>query len=179
MIIGLTGYAGSGKSTVAKHLVAAHGFTLVKFAGPLKAMLRALGLGDRELEGDLKEKPHPLLGGCPPRYAMQTLGTEWGRTLIHTDLWVNAAMEMVADVLDHGGRVVMDDCRMPNEAQAIIDRGGFIARVTRPGFGPVNGHSSEVFDLPLHGMIFNDCDSAKLYAATDALMTGFKIMEPT
>lgn len=67
LLIALTSPAmGSGKSEVAKRLVGAHGFTLIKFAGSLKAMTRALlgelgysvGIIERQVEGDLKE--HPL-----------------------------------------------------------------------------------------------------------------------
>jgi hypothetical protein len=148
MIIGLTGYAGSGKTTAAKHLAEAHGFLQVKFAGPLKAMVRCLGLGDAEIEGNLKESPSAILGGRTPRHAMQTLGSEWGRDLIHPNLWVNAAMAVVDDVLDHGGRVVIDDLRFQNEAEAIKSRGGIIIRIERPGVGPVNGHESESNPIP-------------------------------
>ena len=42
-------------------------------------MLYQLGLGEAHIEGALKEVPCELLGGKTPRYAMQTLGTEWGR----------------------------------------------------------------------------------------------------
>lgn len=143
MIIGLTGYAGSGKSTAAKILVERHGFTLVKFAGPLKQMMRCLGLGDREIEGDLKETPHAVLCGKTPRHAMQTIGTEWGRNLIGPDLWVNVAMEAAWKVLDQGGRVVIDDCRFQNEAAAVRTEGGIIVEVMRPGVGPQSGHASE------------------------------------
>jgi len=53
----------SGKSTLANHLAERHGFTALKFAGPLKAMTRALLLQqgffpstvERMVEGDLKE----------------------------------------------------------------------------------------------------------------------------
>ena len=41
-LIGLTGFAGSGKSTVAQYLVEQHGFTRLSFAAPLKKMLRTL-----------------------------------------------------------------------------------------------------------------------------------------
>jgi hypothetical protein len=158
MIIGLTGYAGSGKSSAARHLVEKHGFTLVKFAGPLKQMMRCLGLGDREIEGDLKEQPHRVLNYRTPRYAMQTLGTEWGRDLIGKNLWVDAAMASAERVLDQGGRVVLDDCRFPNEASAIKDYGGAIIKVLRPRTDPISAHVSEEQELPVDWEIYNAGD---------------------
>ena len=94
-LIALTGLAGSGKTTAADYLVKAHGFACISFAGPIKSMLRTLGLTALEdieevFEGEGKEKPNRLLCGKSPRFAMQTLGTEWGRDLIGPDLWVNA-----------------------------------------------------------------------------------------
>ncbi|BAK75371.1 putative deoxynucleotide monophosphate kinase [Pseudogulbenkiania sp. NH8B] len=141
-VIVLTGRAGSGKSTIAAELVASHGYTVVKFAGPLKSMLRALGLTDAEIEGDLKEKPCALLGWCTPRHAMQTLGTEWGRNLIDTDLWVAAWQHAVRGVLASGGRVVVDDCRFRNELSAAMEMGGVAVRLVRDGAG-TTAHVSE------------------------------------
>lgn len=165
MIIALTGYAGSGKSTVADYLIKKHGFTLIKFAGPLKQMMRALGLGEREIEGDLKEKPCALLGGKSPRQAMQLLGTEWGRDRIHPELWVNVAMAAAAAVLDQGGKVVIDDARFPNEIAAVRDMGGKVIRVSRPGVGPVNAHTSDNQRLPHDLEIFNTRSIAGLQEA--------------
>jgi hypothetical protein len=68
------------------HLVNHRGFARVRFAGPLKAMMAALGCTNAEIDGDRKEVPCDLLGGKSPRWAMQTLGTEWGRKLIGDDL---------------------------------------------------------------------------------------------
>ena len=56
VIIALTGPAGCGKTTVAKQLEG-HGFVRVRFAGPIKAMLRALGLTEAQVDGDEKETP--------------------------------------------------------------------------------------------------------------------------
>ena len=165
MIIGLTGYAQSGKSTVADYLVKKHGFTLIKFAGPLKSMMRGLGLGEREIEGDLKEKPCALLGGRTPREAMQLLGTEWGRQHFGQNFWVNIGMERAASVLDQGGQVVIDDVRFANEAAAIHIYGGKLFKITRPGVGPVNGHSSDNQKLRHDLEIFNSRSIAGLQEA--------------
>lgn len=170
MIIALTGYAGSGKSTAAKHLVERHGFTLVKFAGPLKQMMRCLGVGEREIEGDLKEVPCAVLGGKTPRHAMQTLGTEWGRNLIHSNLWVNVAMASAEAVLDQGGRVVIDDCRFPNEAVAVEEHGGFVVRIERPSVEPVNAHESEHHSLVAHWTVMNSSAVGYLQYALDGVL---------
>ncbi len=146
-IIGLMGYGGAGKSTAAEVLVDQFGFRRTKFAGPLKSMMRALynsaGMPrleiERRIEGDLKEVPDDLLQGRTPRQAMQWLGTEWGRGFFGDNLWV----DLWAAGLDATERYVVDDCRFPNEAAAIRARGGIVVLVDRPGFGPVNGHSSE------------------------------------
>lgn len=168
-VVGLTGYAGSGKSAAARYMVERHGFVQVKFAGPLKQMMRAIGLGDEEIEGCLKERPCALLGGKTPRFAMQTLGTEWGRALFGEAFWVNLAYAKVADVLDHGGRVVIDDCRFQNEAEALRGVGGAIVRISRPGVGPVNSHCSEA-GIEADHEIVNDRRLLELYAEIDRLL---------
>lgn len=156
LIIGLTGLAGSGKSTAAMHLVERHGFQRVRFAGPLKAMLAALGCTPAEIDGDRKEMPCELLGGKTPRWAMQTLGTEWGRNLIASDLWIRAWQHAVAQV-PAGVPIVVDDCRFANEAAAIQAAGGSIIRIVRPGAGAgAAGHSSEGQALPYAMEIAND-----------------------
>lgn len=143
-LVALTGLAGCGKSTAADYLIRAHGFVRVKFSGPLKDMLRAIGLTDRHIEGDLKEEPCALLCGQTPRYAMQTLGTEWGRDTIDPALWQHLWHERAADVLDQGGRVVVDDCRFPNEAGAVRALGGTVVLLEGRATGiATSSHSSE------------------------------------
>jgi hypothetical protein len=135
MIIGFRGAAGAGKSTAAKYLIERYGFTTGKFSHGLKAMLRTFlryrGVDDetieRMIEGDLKEVPSPHLNGATPRWAMQSLGNEWGRDCIHPMLWVDTEMEVTAAVPD----LVFDDIRYPNEADAIRARGGVIVEIER------------------------------------------------
>jgi hypothetical protein len=146
-IIAFTGLAGSGKSTAAAHLCDNHGFERVRFAGPLKDMMRALGLTEQEVEGDRKELPCALLCGKTPRWAMQSVGTEWGRDLIGSNLWTNA-WQAAVDRLPPAVPVVVDDCRFVNEAAAVRANGGALVKIVRPGAGAgAAGHSSEGQDL--------------------------------
>jgi hypothetical protein len=93
-------------------------------------MLRVLGLGDRELEGDRKEVPSELLCGRTPRWAMQRLGTEWGRDMMGGSLWVEAWRRRVA-TLPEGAKIVVDDCRFPNELAAAREMGFVPVRLYR------------------------------------------------
>lgn len=170
MIIGLTGFAGSGKTTVARHLVTGHGFTLVKFAGPLKGMLRALALNDREIEGDLKEVPSEKLNGRSPREAMQLLGTEWGRKYFGEDFWVKLGITTANGIVKFGGKAVLDDCRFPNEAEAIRQAGGYVIRIARQGVGPINAHASDNQEIWPDWVIPNDYSIEELIEMTDGLM---------
>lgn len=118
-VIAIMGRAGSGKTTIAKHLELNHGYVRASFAEILKDMLQKLGLSREEIYGSLKEEPCSLLLGKTPRQAMQTLGTEWGRDLIHQDLWANAWKVRTAGLLALGHKVVCDDCRYENEVKFI------------------------------------------------------------
>jgi hypothetical protein len=139
-IIGLTGRAGAGKSTAAEYLANSYGFTRTRFAAGMKGMLYALGFSVRDIEGDKKEEPHALLNGKSPRFAMQTLGTEWGRNIIGENFWVDHWRYSV-EGLDH---VVVEDCRFPNEADAIRALGGVIIEVNNLWAEQrAGGHASE------------------------------------
>ncbi|MDI6027028.1 deoxynucleotide monophosphate kinase [Corticibacterium sp. UT-5YL-CI-8] len=152
-VIALSGLAGSGKSTAAAYLQFI-GYELVKFAGPLKDAMRAFGLSERHIEGDLKEKPCPLLQGRTPRYAMQTIGKEWGRDIIGEHFWLGLWEARALEVLDSGRRVVVDDCRFENEADAVRKLGGKVIRLSGRG-GIAGGHGSEQMDWAVDRVIQN------------------------
>lgn len=145
-LIGFTGLRRSGKDSAARAL-AAHGWRIVKFADGLKTMLRAyfayVGLAPDDIEamieGSLKEQPTAYLSDRSPRWAMQSLGTEWGRDLIGPNFWVNAAMINAARSAQP---VAISDCRFPNEATAIKSAGGIIIRIQREDL-TVDSHPSE------------------------------------
>ena len=168
-VVAFTGAAGSGKSTAADYLVREHGYVRVKFAGPLKDMMRAIGLGEAEIEGYLKEKPCAALGGRTTRHAMQTLGTQWGRDCMGENFWVNLWRAKASDVLDHGGRVVVDDCRFPNEAAVVRELGGMVV-LLRGRQTAVTAHESEAGGLLHDVMVMNDASKETLHARIDAAL---------
>lgn len=168
-IIGLTGKLKSGKSEAAK-MLHARSFTRVRFAGPLKAMMGCLGLTEDQIEGSLKETPSVLLCGKTPRFAMQTIGTEWGRNTIGQDLWINAWKHAVNSHPEFTP-IVADDVRFENEVEAVRSMGGIIVRIKRNTVDVPPTHTSEVMDFPVDVTIDNngslDDLREKIYALLD------------
>lgn len=168
-IIAFTGLAGAGKSTAAAHLVQRHGYERVRFAGPLKSMLAALGCTQEQIDGSEKETPCDLLCGKTPRQAMQWLGTEFGRNLIGDDIWIRA-WKAAVDRLPAGVPVVVDDLRFPNEAEAVRAAGGVIVRIDRPGAGTAWNHVSEQYAIEAAKTLRNVADEQYLRDLVDILV---------
>jgi hypothetical protein len=144
MILGLTGLARSGKSTVASYLVSHHGFVEHSFAAPIRQFVaHILGTDLAGLEAG-KEREVPWLGGLTPRWLMQTAGTEWGRKMIHDQLWVRSCLMRAQADVNAGRPVVISDVRFDNEAEALRAVGGQVWRIERPGAGVAGTtHASE------------------------------------
>lgn len=130
ILIGIAGPAQSGKSTMAgefRRLVEFRGqkYAEQPFAGPLKRMLASIGVDVSDLS---KNAPVAFLGGrITPRVMMQTLGTEWGRSLL-PDMWLRV-WEHELD--DSAHTVCVPDVRFDNEAELIRSLGGTIVHIVR------------------------------------------------
>lgn len=139
MLIGLVGFAGSGKGTVADILVRDHGFKKLSFADALKdAVATIFGWERHLLEGDTDESREfretidpwwssRLNYNVTPRYMMQLMGTEAGRNAFHLDIWIHT----VARRMMQYENVVIADVRFPNELDFVRENGGFNVRVER------------------------------------------------
>jgi len=106
-LCGLIGFAGSGKTSIAKAMT---GWTRLAFADVLKRKAAsALGIGVDELEAR-KGEFRPLL-------------VELGKAgrLIDPMRWVIPVMDRIDNTLSD---TVIDDCRYLNEIEAIRERGG-------------------------------------------------------
>lgn len=144
IVVALTGLAGAGKDSVADILVRDHGFVKMSFADPLKRMVQTLDpivgyydescciecgpphfepvyltdLYDNYLfdDEDIKDSEY----GDEVRRLWQRFGTDVMRAE-DPNYWVNKAQRAI---LDSGyDKVVLSDCRFPNEADMIYALG--------------------------------------------------------
>lgn len=169
-IIGITGKAGSGKDTVADYLVARHNFVKVSFAQPLKDGLCAMFGWSQEQLLDRVWKESALEGiGKSPRELMQTLGTEWGRDLVHKELWLMLARQRIEA---SEKSVVISDLRFDNEAELIRSLGGQVIHLTRPQTTEVAAHSSErpVTAISVDKVVVNSGSTTELFRNVDGLV---------
>lgn len=185
MIIGISGYSGSGKDLVGSIIqeISLNKWHIKKWAGKLKTIASILtgipveNFEDQEFKktllgpewGTVKDIP---LNGVPVfadikfnslmsvRDFLQKLGTDAIRDNLHENTWVNATMA------DYSGESnwIITDTRFPNEAEAIKKAGGIVIRVNRPGVQPINPHPSETSldDWEFDAVINNDGDVADI-----------------
>ncbi|WAB92505.1 deoxynucleotide monophosphate kinase [Pseudomonas citronellolis] len=183
ILIGLTGRARSGKDTAANYLAAQFGLLIYALASPLKlALLDMLNLPAAALEGAAKEQPLPWLGKSP-RELMQLLGTEWGRNLVHPQLWLMLADMNLANHLEASPQArgfVISDVRFDNEADWIRAKGGVVVHLRRPDATAVAAHSSESGVTLRDGDLFvaNDGDLEDLYRALDDVTLALQLRAP-
>lgn len=162
-LIGFVGRARVGKDTATSIVRSDYGFESYAFADPLKEMLTSVfgplfNTGDREKEIDWL--------GKSPRQLMQTLGTEWGRDLVHPNLWVLLADRHYRSVAKRCGRgLVVSDVRFPNEAEWVRKNGGTLIEIRRPEAGQVNAHVSEQHEIEGDVIILNNGSLHDFYQA--------------
>lgn len=178
ILIGIAGPAQSGKSTMAgefRRLVKFRGqkYAELPFAGPLKRMLASIGV---DTSDRCKNVPAPFLDGrITPRIMMQTLGTEWGRSLL-PDLWLRVWQH----AFDHSAdTVVVPDVRFDNEANLIRSLGGTIIHIQRKPTADmlaVPAHASEAGIARVNGDIIfrNDRGIEKMAALAANILDNAK-----
>jgi hypothetical protein len=141
MIIGVCGFIGSGKDTIADYLTNFHGFRRESFANSLKdAVAHVFGWDRTMLEGRTKtarewrEQVDPWwserlnMPNLTPRWVLQYWGTEVCRKAFHDDIWIASLENKLRNSKDD---IVISDCRFPNEIKSIKAAGGIVIRVKR------------------------------------------------
>jgi len=169
MIIGVSGFAGSGKDTVADGICKNPLFIKLALADGIKRICKDVfdwsydDLWGPSAMRSIPDERYPREGGhLTPRYALQKLGTEWGRDC-YEHIWVEYALRLSRKLLTiHGYRysptqglvstgpstplkgVVIPDCRFKNEFTLMRAAGAKLVRVKRKGLDkPPWDHPSE------------------------------------
>ncbi len=162
LVVGIGGYARAGKDTLANLMVEHMGFQRRAFADSLRNVLYATnpiidGTGSGLRLADVVDRigwDQAKVEYPEVRSLMQRLGTEGGRRHISTDIWSRTLFES----LHSAPRLVIPDCRFPDEAADIHRRGGYVLLIERDGVGPVNDHVSELCDISPDVIITNNGD---------------------
>jgi hypothetical protein len=167
-LIGVAGFARSGKDTIAHYLVKNHGFTKLAFADPMREMLYATNpivevsshlvhtSAEHERYWDIVDTQTIFirvrdvvdklgwegykLHFPEIRELLQRLGTEGGRKVLGDTIWTDALMNKARAI---GGNIVVSDVRFEDECETIRMNAGKVIRVTRPGISSVNDHITD------------------------------------
>ena len=145
MIIGLSGYAQSGKDSVASILTSKYGFERVAFADAIRSILWEMNPIVKDsgftVQGVVTaygwDKAKIMFGEL--RRLLQELGVSSRHTL-GEDVWVIAVLRKLND---KNKNYVISDVRFENEASIIKQLEGNLWRIKRPGVEAVNAHVSE------------------------------------
>lgn len=141
MIVGLSGFIGSGKDTVADIICKRYNFNRESFADNLKNCLSTIFNWDRTLLEGKTENSRKWretvdqwwasrlnIENFTPRYAMQHFGTDVCRNHFYDEIWI-ASLEK--KILENDNSVVISDARFLNELRSIKRMGGYTIRIKR------------------------------------------------
>ena len=143
MIIGISGFKGSGKDSLGEILTTTFGWRKMSFAQPIKDLTHTtFGIDKAILSGtdgerELRELPLPDWFNLTSREILQKVGMSF-RENLHEDVWVRILEKQYENCKEH---VVITDVRFPNEVK-MIEKHGFVVCVKRPGFNG-DSHASE------------------------------------
>lgn len=159
-LIGIAGPARVGKDTLASYMLDNLGgdWSRSSFADPIKRMLEVIGV-------DCSDEAKAVIDDrfCyTPRHMMQILGTEWGREMIHGNIWVDAFARLNA-----GKCVIVPDVRFDNEADLVRKHGVLIHLVGRGGIEGNHVSENAIAFKPGDIVIDNSRDLAWLHDQVD------------
>ena len=177
MIVGLSGYAQTGKDTVANYLIERYGFTRVAFADPIREAIYRLN--PKIAIADMRDVPLATavdglgwesvkVDSSDARELLQRMGTEVGRHMFGENFWVDQAMQKISQYEN----VVITDVRYPNELEAILKASGEAWRIVKDDVSAVNRHGSETAldHYQFEYIIFNNGTKKDLYESVDGFI---------
>ena len=129
LIIGISGKMGSGKDTIAKEIIKSfpdYNFRRVSFGYNVKKIVSILtGLDmrtilSRKIKSVYLEEWNMTVGEM-----FQQVGTNAMRDILNKDTWILSLFNNIKN----GENIIITDVRFENEANAILNRGGYLIRV--------------------------------------------------
>lgn len=142
MVIGITGFKGSGKSTVAKYLQENHGFIRINFKD---ALIREMKLHLPNILEELSDyysmAIDDLFDAKPPM--MRALMLDFGTELRRREDPEHWTKQYKAAIKSTKGNIVTDDVRFNNELDTLKELDGVLIRVKREDIVTGGTHQSE------------------------------------
>jgi len=149
-LIGLYSPAPQSGKTFTASVLEQSGYKTMSYAEPIKKMatefIMSFGYSKEQAVRFVwasKEEAIPAIKATA-RHILQTLGTEWGRNCISSEIWLDCMMSRVTSHLKDGDcKIVIDDVRFQNEAELIKKMGGEVWMIVRPSAQRNTTHESE------------------------------------
>lgn len=147
LIVGLSGLAGSGKTTACKALQKEFDCDYFHMVDPLKDMCRYFfRLSDDQVNGTGKDEVDERFNQTP-RKILIDVGMYFRD--IDPDVWMLATLKRVAGKPNKGKIALLDAVRFENEIDAIHDWSGKIIRIQKNGQEAVSCRTeSDQLDIP-------------------------------
>lgn len=103
--------------------------------------------------------------GVTFRHLLQTVLTDWGRKLVHQNVWVMKAKARLRHLRSYRV-VIFDDLRFPNEYFMLVGENATIIRIERKNAPKTNKHESDAAleDQEFDYHVSNDGDAEELRA---------------
>jgi len=179
-VIGISGFAGSGKDFIHKHYLKPQGFKQISLSWHFKADL--IGKKAITFEEAFVTKPPEV------RTTLQIVGTEVGRKIYGDDVWCNTLKAWMEIFEHHWGidQFCIPDVRFWSEMDFIQhDLSGYVIRVKAPNR---SGHSIldstqkahaseaemlEMEDSVFDGLVFNDEEDPDMDLQLYEIFQGF------
>ena len=168
-IIGLTGYKGSGKDTIADYLVGEHGFIKIAFADFIRNALKELFDWDDDNFSQEKKEIPDSYWGVTPRKMCQEIGTEFLRihckdfisqdfklpnnedykATFHIKRINKEVMKLLS--INSNVKIVFSDIRFQDELDYIKKIGGKVLKVVRNDSN-INEYSNHISEKNIDGL---------------------------
>ncbi len=179
LAVGISGFATSGKDTIADYLVLKYDFKKISFADPIRESLiqlnpiinpNGLSLKDAidEIGWTSAKSQYPMI-----RTLLQKFGTDVGRNIFGDSCWIDLAVKSIGT----SKKIVFSDVRFENEIDLVNSFNSYLIKVIRPNVGSINNHISDngLSDNFFDFVVSNDSTISELHDKIDCIAMHFKM----